>query len=272
MPVPPLRARLLFWVLGTRVRPEHRPWAAQQITAPGFSRRRMRGVLALQVAVVALPQALLAATSGGWFNLVLALGIVAVFAVASRFAPATTPAQQQRLLAHQGVTATGELVPPVSLWALSPLTRSATVVLVANSLVLGTGIVVAADRFVSPDRCRDAPAARVATIDGLLGRSLPDGPPAPVAPGTARLERTQRVNTVFDGIYYLAGEVRAADGRRLGPAVWRVIEPGSVLPVPEPDISAVDPAARELTPTLGSSPSEDASLVDKVRSCVRDAG
>ena len=273
MPAPPLRLRLLFWVFGRRMPPAYRRWAGEQITAPGFSRRRMRGVLGLQVLVVALPQAALAATGGGAVNLVVAVALAAVFALAARFSPETTPAQRERLLAHQGVTAEGQLVPPVPLLAGTGWSPAAVAALVANAAVLVTGIVVVADRYVSPDRCREAPAAQVAALEAVVGRPLPGVAPPDVAAGTARLAQAQRVDSAFDGIYYLAADVRAGDGRALGPAVWRVIEPGAVLPVLQTDISAADPAARALTPTLGYSASTPQDpLVAKARACVRGAG
>lgn len=256
-PVPPRRTRLGFWLLGRRVPVEHRPWAAQQILAADFQRRRLRAVLALQVAVVAVPQAVLAATSGGLFNLGLAVLVAGGFVLALRFSPAMTPAQQARLLAHQGVTADGELVPPVPLWHGSGVSPAASAVLVVNVVVLGAGIVVVGDRFVSPDRCRSAPPAAVAALEAQL-------------PG-ARLEAPQRVSTVFDGVYYVAGQVPTGSGPTRT-AVWRVIEPGSTFDLTERDVTAVDPAAQELTPRLGTTVvDDDEPLLDKARSCVREA-
>lgn len=67
-----------------------------------------------------------------------------------------------------------------------------------------------------------------------------------------RLVAPQRVNSGLDGLYYIAAYVSGAPGvLAKRPAVWRVIEPGGALPVPELNIAAYNDTARAVTPVTG---------------------
>ena len=274
-PIPPPSARRAFWVLGRRLAPEHRPWVAEQITAPDYARRRMRSVLGLQVVLIVLPQLLLAVTVGSRLNLgVAAVTLVAFVVVAAVTRRGLTSTETARLLAHHGVTAGGEVVPPTSAWDASWLSPAAAGLLVVLLVVLISGIVVVADRYLSPDRCRVASDPEVAAVEALLGRTmLQGGPPSPPLFEGARLERAQRVETGLEGVSYVAAEVRGTRSAGLvGPAVWRVIVPGGVFPVTEVDVSAADQLARALTPVAGYSTSTPPDrLVQQAHECAREA-
>lgn len=273
VPLPPWRARAAFWVLGRRLPPEHRPWVAATVTAPGFTRRRLRAVLALQTLFVVVPQLAFAATGGGWFNVIFA-GLVLIasaggYLLAERL---SRPEDLQRLLAHYGVTADGQVVEPVSFWRTSGVTPWTAGLLAVSIGVLVTGIVVVADRYVSPDRCRTPDPAAVRAVEALLGRTtLQGGPPSPPLFDGGSLQAAQRVNTPLDGLSYLSGYVVPGPGEEsVGPAVWRIIEPGGVFPVTQLNVAAADESAREVTPTAGyASNSPPDPLAARARDCVR---
>ena len=261
-------------MLGRRLRPEHRPWVAAQITAPSFASKRTRGILPMQVLFIVVPQLLIAATTGSWLNLLIAgFGLVGFGLAVVLFRESLTADQTRRLLAHHGVTADGALVQPVSLWQTSRLGRSATALLAVSILVLGTGVIVVGDHFVSPDRCRSVSAVQVAAVEALLGQTMVQGGPAspPLFQG-AQLQHAQRVDGGLAGMSYLSAYVSGTPGAdRVGPAVWRILEPGGALPVQRIDVSAVDLPAQELTPTAGYSTSTPPEpLVAKARRCARD--
>lgn len=276
VPLPPRRARAAFWVLGRRLAPEHRPWVAATLTAPGFARRRLRAVLALQAVFVVVPQLVIAATGGGSFNVLLAAGVLTGTVVGSLLgARASRPQDLRRLLAHYGVTADGQVVEPVSFWRSSPVTPWTAGLLAVSIGVLATGVVVVADRYVSPDRCRTPDPAAVRAVESLLGRTtLVGGPPLPPLFDGGSLQSAQRVNTPFDGLSYLSGYVVPGAGtQRIGPAVWRVVAPGGDFPVPEITVIATDGTAHSVTPTAGYvADSRPDPLVARARECARLAG
>jgi len=270
--VPPLRVRLLFWLVGKRVAPRYRPWVAAQVMAPGWTVRRMRGVFLVQIAFVALPQLVLAATTGGWRNLLIAAFVILVVGPLSALSDRLLHGQRHAVLAYHGVTPSGQLVQPVSPWQQGPWTSTIVVLLIAVLTVLSVGVVLVVDRYVSPDRCQEAPAPAVSAVEALLGRTrLTGGPPSPPLFTGGRLEAAQRVDSEFAGLYYLSAYVTGVPGGedRVGPAVWRVIEPGGVFPAPDLSISAADEVARELTPTAGLS-TGNAERPDKARACTRE--
>lgn len=258
VPLPPWRDRWAFWVLGRRLAPDHRPWIAATLTAPGYRRRRLRAVLVLQTVFVVVPQLVLALTGGGRVHLLLA--VFAVLAVAlgtllgSRLAG---PGEVQRLLAHYGVTADGQVVEPVSFWRSSRVTPRTAGLLAVSIGVLVTGVVVVADAYVSPDRCRAADPAAVRAVEAVL-----DG---------GRLQSAQRVDTPLDGLSYLSAYVESGSDR-VGPAVWRVTEPGGVFSVPELTVFAADGPAHVVSPTIGYAVGgEPDPLAERARECVRAA-
>lgn len=272
-PLPPWRARAAFWLLGRRLAPEHRPWLAATLTAPDFSRRRLHAVLALQAIFVVPPQLVLALRGGGWFPLLLVgLVLLATAAGALLGSRLSRPQDLQRLLAHYGVTADGRVVEPVSFWRSSRVTPWTAGLLAVSIGVLVTGVVVVADQYVSPDRCRSADPEAVRAVEAALGTTtLPGGPAAPPLFTGGSLRSAQRVDTAFDGLSYLSAYVAPGPGQeRLGPAVWRITEPGGVFSVPELSILAVDATAHAVTPTVGYSVGGAPDpLADRARECVR---
>lgn len=165
------------------------------------------------------------------------------------------PQDLQRLLAHYGVTADGHVVEPVSFWRSSRIAPATAGLLAVSLGVLVTGVVVVADAFVSPDRCRTPDADAVRAVEELLG--------------SGELQAAQRVDTPLDGLSYLAGYVRPGTGQeRLGPAVWRITEPGGVFALSE---LAVDAPAHASTPTIGYAVEDRDPLAERARDCARNA-
>src|SRR3954464_8198349 len=77
--VPPRGTRWRFWAIGTRVDPVYRPWVAEQITQPDYTRRRLWPFIALQTVLVLIPQTLLAVASHSRLRLIVPLLLVAFY-------------------------------------------------------------------------------------------------------------------------------------------------------------------------------------------------
>jgi hypothetical protein len=281
--VPPPSLRRRFALLGQRLPPVYRPWVFTQITAPGYQARRTYWLLLIQVLFVVLPQTLIAVAAHSVARAVLPLAVLLLFALLAawtRFRP--SEAQQRRLLAYHGLTADGRLVEPVSPWSENPLGKSGLAVLTAQLVVFASGVTVAADRVVKEHDCKPVPASSLAALTKVMGVPRP-GPPGrlsipgfPAEPAPADVEAgspalfARQVDTYLAGLHYVSAYVRDRDGRLLGPAVWRIIEPNTTFNVPQVDVSALDDKARSLTPSTGASLSSGRDpLLGKARSCAR---
>lgn len=272
---PPTSVRVRFWLLGWRVEPLWRPWVAEQITHPRYLLRRQASIGALQLLFIAVPQLLLAVSDGGWWRLLIpAILLVAMLAplLATR---RQQELQTRKLLAFHGVTADGQLREPISAWQLmgyssSTFTPVVTTLLVAQFVLVVTGGAIVVNHYTSPNRCQQVPADVVDKIEDALGRTLLPGAPSSTPPlfTDGRLRAAQRVDSGLDGLYFVAAYADGAPGDLARqPAVWRVIEPGGALPVPELNISAEGNPARSLTPTIGFSSGEENPQVDRVIKC-----
>ena len=279
--VPPKKTRLRFWGFGFRLAPEYRPWVAQQITRPDYMRKRLWGLLGVQSAFVIVPQALLTIGDHNPFRLGLVAALVVFWTgyalVGTRRPKAMTEATRRRLLAYHGVTADGTLTTPVSALDGNPLGRVGLALLCAQVLVLSSGVAVAADRISEQRACHVPPAEDAAALAAAVGVPAPGGggfgDPAPLVAQGTPLVAAREVDTGLRGMRFVAAYVPDTSGRLLGPAVWRVLDPGTYLnPQPTPDISAHDSLARQITPSTGygwSTPENPA--IKKARDCARAA-
>ncbi|MGZ6826836.1 MAG: hypothetical protein ACXVGH_08580 [Mycobacteriales bacterium] len=281
---PPRVSRFLFWAVGRRVPPEHRPWVAEQLARPDYRRRRMLpllgwqslvlvGPLASNLRLSGAPSVLVLAATGG----VLALDLV-LLSVLLRWRPELSDRERRLLLAYHGVTADGALAPPTSAWDTNPLGRVGTALLAVQVLVLASGVAVVVDVVSARRGCHLPAAAVVLALDDAVGRpgptaAAPFGDPPSIALPGARLSSARQVDTVFSGVHVLAGYVRDRSGGLLGPAAWRVIDPLSPLnPTTRSSISADDALARAITPTLGYTTAVPADpAVARAGECARAA-
>lgn len=281
---PPALSRFLFWAVGRRVQPEHRPWVAEQLASPDYKRRRLLPLLGWQVLVLVGPVTSDLRLSGGSRVLLLAAtGGVLVFdlvflSVLLRRRPRLTDRERRLLLAYHGVTADGAIAPTASAWDTNPLGRAGTALLAVQVLVLGSGVAVVVDDVSARRACHVPAAAVVLALDEAVGRPGPTAgvpfgdPPSPALPG-ARLSSVRQVDTGVSGVHVLAGYVRDRSGVLLGPAAWRVIDPFSPLDLTGVvDISAYDALARAITPTLGYTVAEPVDpAVARAAGCARRA-
>lgn len=278
--VPPSGQRFLFRAVGKRVDPEYRAWVAQELADPLFLRSRIPASLVLPFALVVVPQTLLALAEHSRLRLVLpavVLGVVAVSVVVNRNRT-LSEVSCRRLLAYHGVTADGMLVEPISFRAANPLGTIGIVLFFVQVLVFSSGIAVAADRIAAERACHVPPAADLAALSAAIGRPVPAmaagfGAPAPVVPPGTRLVAAREVHTGFRGLRYVAAYVPGPSGRLLGPAVWRVADPHSVLnPEATIDVGAQDFPARQITPDIGYGGSQRGDRqLDQARDCARAA-
>ena len=265
--------RWRFWLLSRRMPLEYRPWVVVQVLDPGFAARKIRTLMVLQLALIVVPQGLLALASGNgwrWITPAVVLTLVVVMRLASK--PLTRRGQDQ-LLAYHGVTRQGELREPVSAWVSSPLSKWGVALFAAQVLLVTAGIGVAVDITKERNRCKPVPADEMAALLPLLGKpGVPGFGPVPLAPEGSTLLHARRVNTYISNLHYLAADVRRPDGSVVGPAVWRVITPGDLFHPNGLEIHAQDGLARSLTPSTGYGSGTPADpLLGKARDCVEDA-
>lgn len=273
---PPAAARLRFWVLGLRVQPQHRPWVAEQITDPRFGWRACSRVLLLQLVLVVAPQTALALAEHSRVRLLIVAFVGLCLLIALVFRRPMTAAQRDRLLAYHGVTASGALRPPVSMLGTlgtNPLGRAGLVLLSAQVLLFSSGVAVAVDMISEQRRCKPVSAADLVALVIVLGKPQPGGfGPAPLVPAGSALVAARRVDSPLAGLHFVGAYVRTPTGALLGPAVWRVIEPGGVFAARSLSLDAQDGLARQLTPSTGyggSSPTDPA--LRTARACARAA-
>lgn len=279
--VPPRKERLRFWAFGLRQAPEYRPWVYEQVTSPGYAARRMRALLLLQLVCVVIPQGLFAIDEQSLVRAVLPASLLGMFAFFALRPPRMRPAQQQRMLAYHGLSPDGRFIEPVSPWAENPLGKAGLALLVAQVLVLASGIAVVYDRSIS---CDAVPAASLAALQEVIGMpdpgavfgvrrtfpGQPDDPPAYDVEVGSRPLFARQVDTPLAGLHYVAAYVRDRHGRLLGPAIWRVIQPNTTFSLQTYDVAAADVTARRLTPSSGAEFSpRPTSLMGKARSCAR---
>lgn len=276
--VPPPRTRFWFWSVGVRLAPEYRPWVAQQIASPGYPRRRLWPSLALQTVLVVIPQTALALAAHSRLRLIAPGALIVLYAVVVVRSKTLPQAARRRLLAYHGVAADGTLRDPVSARLTNPLGKAGIVLLSAQVLIFSSGVAVAADRIAARRACHLLPAADMAALAAAVGQPVPTaatafGAPDPiVAPGTP-LVAAREVDGGLDGVHFAAAYARDPSGRIVGPAVWRIIDPATILnPGARPDVGAQDTLARQITPNTGygfNSP-EDPALA-KARDCAKAA-
>lgn len=259
-------------MLGRRLEPAYRPWVSQQVQRPGYARRRTAATALIQICLVTVPQVLFGQHGGSRFQVVF-FGALTLFwlgypVLRKPFAPAVVA----RLLAYHGVDANGAVREVVLLHRANPLGWTGLALLMAQVLLVSAGGAVVYDRLQARRQCHSASVRALARIDAVVGRaSVVKGfGPAPITAVGARLVRAKQVDQGLHGITYLAAYVHE-DGRpEVGPGVWRVIAPGGDLPVPDIQLSAVNEAARGITPSLGyatNTPSDPA--LDKALDCLR---
>lgn len=256
MVVPPRLIRLRFWSLGWRVEPRYRPWVAEQVTHPHFTRRKALGMTWLLLFWV--PAGLLAVF--GEAQWLLLIGPIAVLFGAGLQARRPLPsAQVSRLLAYHGVTSDGRLVEPRSAWLLypQPFGRAGLALFVAQLLLVCSGGAVLFDHYTAVDRCRSVPADTTDALRAALGRQVLNDPqPSQTLGVGATLSRLREVRTTFPGIVFVGARATASDGRDLGAAVWRVILPGATFRLGQAAIDAGNDLAHQLTPSTGYFPTE----------------
>jgi hypothetical protein len=279
---PPPTTRFWFWAFGRRVEPLYRPWVAEQLADPRFFRRRLGPVIGLQVLLIVIPQTLLAWSDHSRLRLLLPAGLLLFYGayagiVLARRKP-LSPLAARRLLAYHGVTADGQVVPPVSAFDVSPRGRTGVVQLCAQLVVFATGAVIVTDHIVTVRSCHRLSAADSTALAAFIGEPVRTaaarfGDPAPlVRPGTPLLA-AREVDTPLRGVHFVAGYVRDATGRLVGPAVWRLIDPVTQLnPSETPAVSAWNALGRQITPSTGygSSTPEDPA-VERARECAKAA-
>jgi hypothetical protein len=236
--------------------------------------------IALQVVLVVIPQTLLALSADNgirlWFPAGLLLFYVGYAGIVLVRRKPLSPGAQRRLLAYHGVTADGRVVAPVSAFDLSPLGRTGFVLLCAQLVVFVTGAVIVTDHVVKVRSCHPLAAANEAALTAYVG--LPPvasgfgRPAAIVQPGTP-LVAAREVDSVLEGVHFVAAFVPAATGGLAGPAVWRIIDPGTQLnPSGTPAVSAWSGLARQITPSTGygyNTPEDP--IVDRARDCATAA-
>jgi hypothetical protein len=278
--VPPPTARFWFWAFGRRVDPLYRPWVAQQITDPRYFRRRLGPAIVLQVVLIVIPQTLLAVSADSRVRLLFPAGLLLFYGAYAGVVLAgrkpLSPGAQRRLLAYHGVTADGQVVTPASAFDISPLGRTGFVLLCAQLVVFVTGAVIVTDHVVTARSCHAVGAEDASALAGFVGEPAVTtgfGAPAPVVqPGTP-LVAAREVDSVLEGVHYVAAYVHAAQGRLAGPAVWRIIDPRTQLnPSETPAVSAWSDLARQITPSTGygfTTPEDP--LVERARDCAKAA-
>lgn len=157
-----------FWLLGRRVDELWRPWVGEQITRPGYLTKRVVAGFVLQVPLIVLPQLLLALVDGQRWRWLFPVLFLVALAVGVSLSRRNQGRQLIRILAYHGVTADGQLVDPASAWQVwgypsKVFTPTVVTLLVAQFVVVTSGVAVAVDHYTSPNRCRPASAAVVET-------------------------------------------------------------------------------------------------------------
>jgi hypothetical protein len=179
--------------------------------------------------------------------------------------------QHAQALAYHGVRADGSLCKPGPALGTNPLGRVGLALLMAQVMLVASGGAVIYEEVSARHRCEPLPAAVSAALTSELGQPAPGGA-ASAAPVGSVLVAARLVRTQLAEVSYVAGYVRSPDGRVLGPAVWRAIEPGGVFPTTTVDITAFDPVAPSLTPRTGyGTMTPQDSRIGAARDCARDA-
>ncbi len=183
------------------------------------------------------------------------------------------------MLGYQGVTADGRLVTPLT-WRQTmsrsgggnPLGTVGLVLLVAQLLLVCSGLAVVYDRTTAQDRCRAVQPATEAAVRASLGRSIPNDPrPTDDLGVGATLLDLREVHTTFPGITYVAAGVQSADGQDLGPALWRVIAARASFDLPAPSVDAGNDLAHRLSPSVGWFTATSDAEAGKALECSRRA-
>jgi hypothetical protein len=283
--VPPRSTQFWFWAMGRRVAPLYRPWVAEQIVSRDYTRRRLWPLLAIQAVLVVIPQTVLVFTSHNRVQFIAPVALLVFYIGYAGYAtlrpkPISAP-MRRRLLAYHGVTADGTLTEPVSawsLWATNPFGKSGLALFVVQVVVFVSGVTIAADWTIARRACHVLPAADAAALSTVVGQPVPEaaaafGAPAPIVAPEARLIAAREVDAGIPGIHYVAAYVPGPSGRLIGPAVWRVIDPRTVLNADVVvHVDAQDFLARQITPTTGYSSSQPPDRrLDQARDCAKRA-
>lgn len=271
-------------MFGLRLPLEYRPWVYEQISAPGYDRKRWRGSLAIQLTFVVIPQTTLALAAHSRIRLVAPLLLLVFFGVLAVRGRAMTPAMRRRVFAYHGLTTDGALVEPWTWRRDNPLGRVGLALLCAQVLLFSSGVAIAADRIDARRDCKPVAADVLVELARDIGAKRPgpafpagipgfphEAPIAGIVPGGPLLHARQ-VATPFPGIVDVAAYVRSDSGRLIGPAVWQVVEPGTTFLLPARDLRGLDATARVLTPSLGFSYGGTPDpLIDRAKECARAA-
>jgi len=159
-------------------------------------------------------------------------------------------------------------MPPGPFLRTSPRAAALTVIAVVASAALATGAVAGVRRIVD-GRCKAVPSSTVQALDRQIRIPVARGPgPASIGHGWVGLKQADVQG--LPGVHYLAGYIDAPGGR-VGPAVWRVIDPGAPR-LDQLEISAANELAGRLTPNLGTASQQPIpEALTKALECARDA-
>lgn len=271
MVIPSRRERALFWAFGKRLAPEHGPWVAEQLCSADFQRRRIVGVVALQLVLIVVPQLAFYLGDRERYHLLVVAGLLLGLGLSARARRRPlSVVQRDRLLGHHGLDLHGAPACRVSSWRSEPwLGAKVSGLLIAQVVLVSIGVGYLIDhdeRFP----CRSVPPGTLVAIQSLLGVDGVDGVHSVVRLG-AHLRDARQVNLGLEGLDVVAATVVDVDGTTVGPAVWQVSAPSALLGLTAYNISAYDGTARALTPSTGYNPGPGQPRSDRALECAREA-